>query len=79
MSVVKTVQSTQAPSLSGDQVTFAIAAGNSTAATTSFSGFTLTDTYDPNQLQFVSATPAPDTISPGTLTWNFTGTYGVGM
>jgi uncharacterized repeat protein (TIGR01451 family) len=30
----------------------------------------LTDTYDPAYLEYSSATPAPDTVVPGTLTWN---------
>ncbi len=39
--------------------------------TTAMYNVALTDTYDPSQLEFVSATITPDSTSPaGTLTWN---------
>ena len=57
----------QSPVVIGQPVTFTIRLSNTGDVT--IDSVPLTDTYDSMFLQFVSATVAPSTITPGLLTW----------
>ena len=52
----------------GDRITFTVQVENTGGVPLSI--IPLTDTFDPTYLQFVSASPAPDSVGSGTLTWN---------
>ena len=52
----------------GDQVSYTIVVTNN--GNTALVTVPLTDTFDSAHLAFVSASPAPDSTSAGTLTWN---------
>ena len=59
-----------ATAITGDQIDYTLSYGNSGAATAS--GVALVDTL-PSGLSYVSANPAPSSISGQTLTWNLGG------
>ncbi len=66
---VTKVRVTDSPVLVGHTVQFQITVQNT--GDTTIDVLPLTDTFDATKLQFVSATPAPDSTTPnGTLTWN---------
>lgn len=61
------------PVLVGDSVQFTIVITNT--GDTTIDVLPLSDTYDSSKLQFVSASPSPDSAGSGTLSWNdLTGT-----
>ncbi|MCB0155597.1 MAG: DUF11 domain-containing protein [Anaerolineae bacterium] len=55
---------------SGDIITFSVALTNTSGLTTTISEIALQDTYDPAQLTFLRATPAPDITASGVITWS---------
>ncbi|MCX6032787.1 MAG: hypothetical protein NT169_26320 [Chloroflexi bacterium] len=65
---VRKTLTTPAPVYSGQEISFTIRLTNTGQSTLSF--IPLRDWYDPTILDFVGATPQPDSVAGGTLTWN---------